>query len=132
MLFSEFRCVENGGERWHSGHARVVNRVEIDPKSEIRLIRAHCIRLVTEDDSSVRVYYNVDNTREFREVEEQYLEIDADVAPALEALVTAYPNYVTVESLPVADLMVRQQVVQDLWEKKLLLTRQVLEAAYDD
>jgi len=126
------RCVENGGERWHSGHARVVNRVEIDPKSEIRLIRAHCIRLVTEDDSSVRVYYNVDNTREFREVEEQYLEIEADVAPALEALVTAYPNYVTVESLPVADLMVRQQVVQDLWEKKLLLTRQVLEAAYDD
>ena len=65
------RSVENGGERWHSGLARVVNRVEIDPISEIRLIRAHAIRLVTEDDSSVRIYYSVENTREFREVDEQ-------------------------------------------------------------
>ena len=49
----------------------MVNRVEIDPMSEIRLIRAHAIRLVTEDDSSVRIYYSVENTREFREVDEQ-------------------------------------------------------------
>ena len=104
------RSVENGGERWHSGLARVVNRVLIDPMSEIRLIRAHAIRLVTEDDSSVRIYYSVENTREFREVNEQFLEVDSDVAPAVEALITSYPNYVTVDSLPMDDQIMKLQV----------------------
>ena len=78
--------------------------------SEIRLIRAHAIRLVTEDDSSVRIYYSVENTREFREVEEQFLEVDSDVAPSVEALITSYPNYVTVDSLPMDDQIMKLQV----------------------
>ena len=27
--------MENGGERWHTGKAKVVNRVEIDPDTEV-------------------------------------------------------------------------------------------------
>ena len=32
-----FRCVENGGERWHVGKAHVVNRVEMEPDTEVCL-----------------------------------------------------------------------------------------------
>ena len=29
------RCAEDGGERWHVGKARVVNRVEMEPDTEV-------------------------------------------------------------------------------------------------
>ncbi len=109
----------------------MVNRVEIDPDTEIRLLRANCIRLVTEGDA-VRIYHGVDNTREYREVEEQFLEIEPDLAPAVEAMVRGYPEFVRVEELPLEQLDVKMRVVQDLWERGLLMTREPLEAHYDD
>ena len=30
-----FRCVEDGGERWHVQKAKVVNRVEMEPNTEV-------------------------------------------------------------------------------------------------
>jgi lysine-specific demethylase/histidyl-hydroxylase NO66 len=126
------RCVQAGGERWNVAKQRVVNRVEIDPETEIRLIRAHCLRLVVEEDTSIRIYYNVENTREYEEVGPQFLELDADTAPGIEALIQHYPNYVKVVDLPIEELDLKMKVVQDLWEKKLLLTKFPLEAHYDD
>lgn len=125
------RCVEADGERWNAGKSRVVNRVEIDPDTEIRLLRAHALRLVTEDDV-VRIYYCVENTREYHEAEEQFLEIDSDLAPAVEAIVTAYPEYVKAEDLPLENLEEKMKVVQDLWERKLIMTREPLVVHYDD
>lgn len=125
------RCVVNGGEKWNAKKGRVVNRVEIDPDTEIRMIRAHCLRLVAEE-SVVRIYFCVENTREYQEVEPQFLEVDAEVAPAIEALINTYPEYIKVENLPIDKLDTKMKVVQDLWEKKLLLTRFPLEAHYDD
>ena len=40
----------------------------------------------------------------------QFLEVDSDVAPAVEALITSYPNYVTVDSLPMDDQIMKLQV----------------------
>ena len=74
---------------------RVVNRVEIDPDTEVRLLRANCCRLVTEDDE-IRLYYSVENTREYQEIEPQYLEVDADTAPIIETLLNSYPTYLKV------------------------------------
>ena len=37
-----------------------------------------------------------------------------------------------VEDLPMSELDSKMKVVQDLWEKKLLLTKEPLEAHYDD
>ena len=85
-----------GGERWNSSKNRVVNRVEIDPDTEIRLIRAHCLRLVTED-NQIRIYYCVENTREYEEVDLQSLEVDAETAPGIQALIQSYPDYLKVE-----------------------------------
>ena len=109
----------------------MVNRVEIDPDTEIRLIRAHCLRLVTEEDQ-IRIYYCVENTREYEEIDLQNLEVDADTVPGIEALIKSYPKYIKVEDLPIQELDLKMKVVQDLWEKKLLLTKNPLEAHYDD
>merc|ERR1711860_407049 len=126
------RCVITGGERWNSSKNRVVNRVEIDPDTEIRMIRAQCLRLVTEEDNQIRIYYCVENTREYEEVDLQSLEVDAEAAPGIQALIQSYPNYIKVEDLPIQELDLKMKVVQDLWEKKLLLTKNPLEAHYDD
>ena len=125
------RSVVTGGERWNASKSRVVNRVELDPDTEIRLIRAHCLRLVSEE-SAIKIYFNVENTREYEEIEPQFLELDSDTAPAIEALIENYPNYTKVENLPIEELDLKMKVVQDLWEKKLLLTKSPLEAHYDD
>merc|ERR1712141_20821 len=97
-----------GGEKWNSSKNRVVNRVELDPDTKIRLIRAHCLRLVTEgfredsEEPNIRIYYSVENTREYQEIGPQFMEV---------------------EDLPMSELDSKMKVVQDLWEKKLLLTK---------
>jgi len=127
------RCVQTGGERWNSTKNRVVNRVEIDPDTKIRLIRAHCLRLVEDStDQTIKIYFNVENSREYEEVEPMFLEVEADLIPAFKALINSYPAYMKVENLPIGELDMKMKVVQDLWEKKLLLTKNPLEAHYDD
>ena len=127
------RCVQTGGERWNSTKNRVVNRVEIDPDTKIRLIRAHCLRLVEDStDQTIKIYFNVENSREYEEVEPMFLEVEADLVPAFKALINSYPAYIKVENLPIEELDMKMKVVQDLWEKKLLLTKNPLEAHYDD
>lgn len=125
------RTVEGDGERWHAAKGRVVNRVELDPDTQVRLLRAHCLRLVRED-GACRIYISTENTREYHEAGEELLEVEPDKAPALEALVRAYPAFVRAESLPLEDLAAKMALVQDLWEKKLIMTRDPLEAHYDD
>ena len=135
------RSVASGGEKWSSSKNRVVNRVELDPDTEIRLIRANCLRLVTDNDTDndndssevpIRMYYCVENSREYQEVGPQFMEVDSETAPAIEALIQKYPEYVKVEDLPMDELDGKMKVVQDLWERKLLLTKLPLEAHYDD
>merc|ERR1719352_947052 len=63
------RTVAGDGERWHAVKKTVVNRVEIDPDTHVRLIRATACRLVQEEET-VQLYYSTENTREFKEVEE--------------------------------------------------------------
>ena len=127
------RCVQTGGERWNSSKNRVVNRVEIDPDTEIRLIRAHCLRLVEDStDNTIKIYFNVENSREYEEVEPMFLEVEQDLVPGFKALINTYPDYMKVENLPIEELDLKMKVVQDLWEKKLLLTKNPLEAHYDD
>ena len=83
------RTVVAGGEKWNSSKNRVVNRVELDPDTKIRLIRAHCLRLVTEgfredsEEPNIRIYYSVENTREYQEIGPQFMEVDSDTAPAI-------------------------------------------------
>ena len=127
------RCVQTGGERWNASKNQVVNRVEIDPDTKIRLIRAHSLQLVEDSsDDTVKIYFNVENSREYEEVEPMFLEVERDLIPAFKALINAYPAFMKVENLPIGELDLKMKVVQDLWEKKLLLTKDPLESHYGD
>jgi len=130
-LSEKARTVHGDGEKWNSSKNSVVNRVEIDPDTSIRLVRSTALRLVSED-ASVHVYYSTENTREYHEAEEQSLEVGSDFAPAVEHLITNYPKWVKVEDLPLDELEDRMKVVGDLWERGVLMTSQPLEAHYDD
>ena len=44
------------------------------------------------------MYYSTENTREYHEAEEQWLEVDSDLAPAIDHLITSYPAWTKVES----------------------------------
>ena len=57
------RSVASGGEKWSSSKNRVVNRVELDPDTEIRLIRGNCLRLVTDFNAEVDVVANEDKDK---------------------------------------------------------------------
>ena len=94
-------------------------------------MRASACRLVQEEDT-VRLYYSTENTREFKEVEEQFLEVAVELAPAVEQLITAYSAWTKVEELPADQLEDRMKVVGDLWEKGVVMTSQPLESHYED
>jgi len=130
-LSEKARTVVGDGEKWNSSKNTVVNRVEIDPDTSIRLIRSTAVRLVSEEDS-VQVFFSTENTREYQEVGEQSLEVGSDLAPAVEHLITSYPAWVKVEDLPLDELEDRMKVAGDLWERGILLTNEPLEAHYDD
>jgi len=127
----KMRTVAGDGERWHSKKNCVVNRVEIDPDTSVRLTRSTVCRLVQEEDV-IKVYYSTENTREYHEAEEQWLELDAEHAPGVDFLITNYPLWTKVEDLPIDDLESRMRVVGDLWEKGILITSEPQEVHYDD
>merc|ERR1712044_60640 len=83
-------------------------------------------------EEAVLVYYSTENTREYHEIEEQSLEVGSDMAPGVEHLIVNYPEWVKVEDLPLEELEDRMKVAGDLWERGILMTREPLEAHYDD
>ncbi|XP_037799483.1 ribosomal oxygenase 1-like isoform X2 [Penaeus monodon] len=123
--------VFGGGEKWCASKKRVVNRVELGPDTPVRLIRGNCLRVVVEADN-VRLYHTLENSREYHAEEPQFLEIVPESAPVVEALIHAYPKYITIENLPLEEESEKMAVVSGLWERGLLVTSQPLDASYDD
>ena len=70
-----------------------------------------------------RLYHCVENTREYHEAEPQFIEIEAEHAEVVENLIQAYPSYLSLEMLQTKDL----EIIQTLWENKLIVTRNPLD-----
>lgn len=79
---------------------KIENRVEIEPDTRIRLTRAHCARLI-EEENTYRLYYSTENSREYHEYEAQYLEVDKEIAPAMKRIIEVYPEFIRVDDLPI-------------------------------
>ncbi|KAI8784815.1 bifunctional lysine-specific demethylase and histidyl-hydroxylase NO66-like isoform X2 [Biomphalaria pfeifferi] len=90
-----------------------------------------CCRLLTEEEK-VRVYYNVENARVYRTGEPNFIEITAEMAPAVEFLINAYPEYTSIESLPLENIADQLSIATILYEKGLLITGEPLETTYDE
>lgn len=120
-----------GGERWNAKKKKVVNRVELQPDTLVRLIRGNCIRLVAEEEK-VHIYHCLENSREYHREEPQFLEVAPESAPAVEALIHTYPHYIAIESLPLKDEEEKMVIACGLWERGLLASAHPLDAQYDD
>ncbi|KAF5274276.1 hypothetical protein FQR65_LT04394 [Abscondita terminalis] len=111
------------GEKISDG--KIYDSVNIDLHVEVRLLRYHCLRLVKDDDDegNLRIYYNLDNAKYYHGEELQFLVIDDHFANAVKCLITSYPNFVKIKSLPLRKDTDKMQIVSDLWEKGLLVTK---------
>ncbi|KAK8750328.1 hypothetical protein OTU49_014781 [Cherax quadricarinatus] len=120
-----------GGERWCEKKMKVINSVELKPDTPIRLLRRNCLRVVPEEEC-VKVYHCLENTREYHQEEPQYIELIPENAPAVEALIHAYPEYLTIESLPLSDEIAKMAVASGLWERGLVVTARPLNSQLDN
>lgn len=124
------RSIHGGGERWHEG--RVVEAQELEPETAVRLVRRNAVRLVVEEDS-VRLYHSLDNGRVYQERDPQWVELDAERAPAVEALLHAYPSYLRVQDLPLGGQTECMELASLLYDRGLLVTQEPLESVdFDD
>ncbi|XP_050738942.1 ribosomal oxygenase 1-like isoform X2 [Eriocheir sinensis] len=123
--------VHSGGERWCKKKQQVINCVELDPDTHIRLIRGNVLRMLAEEDG-VKIYHCLENTREYHQEDPQFFVMSHEHAPAVEALIHTYPKYVTVESLPVEGDDEKMAVARGLWERGLVVAAHPLESRDDD
>ncbi|CAH4033928.1 unnamed protein product [Pieris brassicae] len=109
---------------------KVINRVEISLDTKIRLLRKNIIRMVSED--SIRLYYYVENSLEYHGSELPFLEIEEDMAPGIETLITSYPEYIAVENLDLQNDTDKLQIADALWSRGLIMTECPLENIDDE
>lgn len=112
-------------------NGKVIHRVELEMDTRVRLLRKNILRMVTED-NSIKIYFYNENSLEYHANEPQFLEIDEFFTSAIETLVRAYPEYVTIEHLGLENDSDKIQVANDLWEKGILMTEFPLENLEDD
>ncbi|ODM99969.1 Bifunctional lysine-specific demethylase and histidyl-hydroxylase NO66 [Orchesella cincta] len=119
-------CVVEDGEFMQEG--RVFNRVEFGPEVEVKLLRKNCVRLVVEE-GVLRLYYSTENSLVYHDEEAQFLELTVELAPAINHLISQYPNFTKIEDLPLSsdDISQKIQVISDLWERSLIFTKEPLE-----
>lgn len=98
--------------------------LELD--TPVRLLRANSCRMLRQG-NEFRIYYHADNSKEYHEIEEQFCEVDASDAPAVEVLINSYPHFITPAELLLDDNERNLAVAQDLWERGILMTENVLE-----
>lgn len=63
----------------------------------------HFTHSVVVEADNVRLYHTLENSREYHAEDPQYLELVPESAPVVEALLHAYPKYITIENLPLEE-----------------------------
>jgi lysine-specific demethylase/histidyl-hydroxylase NO66 len=137
MLTAEeqLTTIHEQGERWDSELNRVSNVVELQPDTRVRLLRRHCLRVVEQDnqednddeEDTIIAYYTTDNARSYHDRPVSTLGVDKETLPALEMLFAIYPEFTSVDSLPLATIEDKITFVSTLYEKGLIRTEYELE-----
>lgn len=128
---AEKACSVHGdGERWDKSKSCVVGIAEMEPDTQIKIIRKGVLRLLTEEDD-VRIYHTLDNARVYHGNEPQFINISAEAGPAVEFLIHSYPEFVTIDSLPLATLDEKIAIASMLYEHGVLLTSEPLDPIDD-
>lgn len=106
-------------------HGECLYDYEIDLRTNVRLLRANIMRLVNEEDK-IRIYYHINNSKEYCGHEASYIEIQPEEAGSVEVLIKSYPAYVSVSQLPIQNDEHKITMVTALWESGLLMLEKPL------
>ncbi|KAA0191349.1 Lysine-specific demethylase NO66, partial [Fasciolopsis buskii] len=154
--------VQKQGERWTRRRAPadpkspnpsgVVDCVELEPDTEIRLVRWSAFRVMRtrissesnkidvdatdanesgdqeEPDILVAMYHSLDNTNVYKEYDLKELALELKLLPAVDCLAKAFPDFVAIEDLPLATIEEKMEVAIGLYDAGLVVTRYPLEA----
>lgn len=97
-----------------------LNKCPINLRTNIRLLRANIIRLVCQE-AQFRLYYYLDNSKEYCEYEPNFLEIEPEMGSSIEVLIRSYPEYIGVSQLPLDDDEAKLDLVTVMWKRGLLM-----------
>ncbi|KFO70143.1 Bifunctional lysine-specific demethylase and histidyl-hydroxylase NO66, partial [Cuculus canorus] len=110
--------------RWQDGGPRDVD-ILITKDTEVCLLSHAIVRLCNEE-AGVMLYYTTENSRVYHEEEPKFLEIDPEYTDSIEFLLSSYPNYVSVGTLPCETLEDKISLTTLLFEKGILTTKKPL------
>lgn len=99
---------------------------EFEQNSRLRLVRANILRLARDNDI-YRVYYHIDNSREYHGSEMNFVEVDEIAADVVKQLIQTYPHYIEVSQFLDDEHDEKMGIVQNLWDRGLLVTDKPLE-----
>ncbi|VVC40038.1 JmjC domain [Cinara cedri] len=128
--FEALRTVANGTKMQSNG--KTTEAVDIE-NSEVKLLRRNCFRLVEETmldeetdkmTNEFRLYYNLDNTKLLYGNECQFVIIPDEMGLFVKKLFNTYPSFIKFSDL-CDDNEQAMQLVTDLWERGLLITKDV-------
>lgn len=130
------RTVDNGVRMLPNG--KTTEGITLE-SAEIKFIRRNCFRLVEEsmlDEETdrmvneLRLYYNLDNSKQLHGNECQFVVIPDEMGLFVKKLFNIYPSFIKVSDL-CDDNEQALQLVNDLWERGLLITSKNITHASD-
>ncbi|KPI95893.1 Lysine-specific demethylase NO66 [Papilio xuthus] len=126
---TEKACTVYGDTAVMVENGKVINRVEMGLDTKIRLLRKNILRLVSEE--TIKIYFYNENSLEYHGNELSFMEISEEFAPAIETLITAYPEYVFIENLDVPNDDDKMQIADALWSRGLIMTEYPVDIVSD-
>lgn len=103
----------------------VIEMPEMDENTEVRLIRAHIVRLIQEDGANL-LYYYADNSKEYHGGDLNFIEMEESTVDVVKKLIHLYPEYTPIQELS-ENGEEAMAVVYSLWDRGLLMTKTPLE-----
>lgn len=98
---------------------------DMDENTEVRLLRAHIIRLACIDGVH-QLYYYADNSKEYHGNDLNFIEVEESTVDVIKLLIQLYPHYAKLQQLS-PNLEEAMAVVYSLWERGLVMTKKPLQ-----
>lgn len=102
-----------------------IDMPEMRENTDVRLLRAHIVRLACIDGVH-HLYYYADNSKEYHGSDLNYIEVEDAGIDVIKLLIHNYPNYTKIRNLS-RNVEEAMAVVYSLWDRGLIMTRKPLQ-----
>ncbi|XP_065920999.1 ribosomal oxygenase 1-like [Dysidea avara] len=113
------------GARWDQNLNKSVGSKKFKLSTQIKLLRHGIARVITEPDAGFGVYYTTENSRIYHEKEPLCLDLDEEAIPAMDQLMSSYPDYIEVRDLPLEEDQSKIEFATVLYSKGIIISRDI-------